>query len=591
MRQFFISLLGSIVGFFVALFLMFIFFAMIIGLAVQSASSQKTKPKGGIILNMDLRVPMRDHGNSNPLFGGNAPTLINTVRTLHRAKSDDKVKGLFLRANGWGMSPSTAEELRLAIKDFQSSGKFVIAWAQGFEGTSFSGYHGVSTADEIWLQDTTGFALSGYRAEIEFLGGVLDKFDAKPEFIKFHEYKNAVNTYTETTLTPAHKESMTSLLQSLSDTTLDQIANDRNMSTNQLVDFFAGSPYSAEQAKEFGLIDKLGHYAAAREYAKEKAGKGSSFQDITDYGTGINLSGPVIAFVGGQGTILPGNSSDGSNPFSNNVTMGGDTVSKALMKAAKDKNVKAIVFRVNSPGGSPAASDQIWDAVRRAKEEGKPVVVSMGQYAASGGYYVAANADRIVAMPMTITGSIGVFGGKVVLKDTLAKIGYNIEAINTGGEYASVHSAFEPWSASNREGYRRSLESIYKDFTSRVAEGRNLPLERVLEIAKGRVWTGAQAKEIGLVDELGGFMKALNVAKELADIDADKDVRIKIFPRALTTQEQLEQILNVSAEAAASLDELRVLAQTPEFKALISARETLQNSQDMQLQAYIPDIQ
>lgn len=593
MRQFFITLFACIVGVFVALFLVFMVFAFIIGSAVSSVSppTSEGKGSGATVLTLDFRSGMRDHGGNNSLFGSDSsPSVVTSVRALARAKDDDNVKGLFIRANSWGMSPAKAEELHMAIEDFQSSGKFVIAHAQGFEGTSLSSFFAVSGADEIWLQDTTSFALSGYRAEIEFLGGVFEKFDAKPEFIQFHEYKNAANTYTQKSLTEPHREAMTTLLQSIMDTAVSNISEDRGMTEQEFLEFLDNAPHSAEKAKDLGFVDKLGHLADARDYAKEKAGEGAKFKSLGDYGVGYT-AGPVIAFVGGQGAVVEGNSADGSNPFSgSNVTMGGDTVSEALIKAAKDDNVKAIVFRVSSPGGSATASDQIWDAVNRAKDAGIPVVISMGQYAASGGYYVAANADKIVALPTTITGSIGVLGGKVVLRDTLAKVGYNVEAINLGGEYSAAYSAFEPWNQSTREAYRQSMENIYVDFTTRVAEGRDIPIERVKEIAKGRVWSGTQAKEIGLVDEYGGFMKAVEVAKELAEIEADTDVRIKVFPREKSPQEQLVEMFNVTAKSAASLQELGALAQTPGFQAMIKARAALDQSERAKLEALVPTI-
>lgn len=590
MRQFFIAMLGSIVGFIIVLILIFLFFATIIGAAVSSSSPDKATTADATVLTLDLRSGFLDHGGENTLFGS-SPSIVTTARALSRAKSDDDVKGLFIRANSWGMSPAQAEEINLAIKDFQTSGKFVIAHAQGFEGTSLSSYLAVAGADEIWLQDTTGFSLSGYRAEIEFLGGVFEKFEAKPEFIQFHEYKNAANTYTQKTFTDPHREAMTSLLESIMDTAISTIAADRELTQGGVIEFLDNAPHSAEVAKEAGYIDTLGHFATARDYAEEKAGGEADFKTVADYGAGYS-SGPVIAFVGGQGAVVEGSSSDGSNPFaSRNVSMGGDTVSEAIIAAAEDENVKAILFRVNSPGGSATASDQIWDAVNRAKDAGKPVIISMGQYAASGGYYVAANADKIVAMPTTITGSIGVLGGKVVLRDTLAKVGYNVEAINLGGEYGSAYSAFEPWNQANREAYRQSMENIYVDFTSRVADGRDIPIERVREIAKGRVWTGEQAKEIGLVDELGGFMKALEVTKEVAGIEADEKVRIKTFPREKTQQEQLMALFSVTADAAASAEELKVLMSTPEFQALIKARSKMENLHQMQLSADIPEIE
>ena len=272
---------------------------------------------------------------------------------------------------------------------------------------------------------------------------------------------------------------------------------------------------------------------------------------------------------------MTGKSSNGGSPFGGRgVTMGGDTLAKAFDDAAKNKNVKAIIFRVSSPGGSPAASDQIHDAVARAQEKGKPVIISMGQYAASGGYYVSANADKIVAMPATITGSIGVLGGKIALEGTFAKVGYNIDGITIGGDYAGAYSPDEPFNQSQKAAYRGQLEDIYEDFTTRVAEGREISLERVKEIAKGRVWTGAQAKDIGLVDELGGVMKAIEVAKELAEIDADAKINLKQYPRPKTTTEQLEDILGGSVKVQDDIASLGEIAALPEVQALIKARQT-----------------
>jgi len=261
--------------------------------------------------------------------------------------------------------------------------------------------------------------------------------------------------------------------------------------------------------------------------------------------------------------------------------MGGDTVAKAFDDAAKNKSVKAIVFRVSSPGGSPAASDQIHDAVARAQAKGKPVIISMGQYAASGGYYVSANADKIVAMPATITGSIGVLGGKVALEDTFAKVGYNIDGITIGGDYAGAYSADEPFNQGQKAAYRGQLQDIYDDFTTRVAQGRDIPLERVKEIAKGRVWTGLQAKEIGLVDELGGIMRAIEVAKEVAEIDADAKINLKRYPRAKSTSEQIEDILGGSAQMGDDLAAISEIMNLPEVKAAIKARQAAKIGQEL----------
>jgi len=585
MRHFFITMLGTIAGifgFFIVLFLLFIVFGL---LGVLFSGGEKTPDK---VLTIDLRQSYIDHSVGESLFGESPNSIVDTVYALNRAKDDESVKGVFMRAENFGMAPASAEELRLALLDFKTSGKFVIAHAQGFESTSLMSFQAVSAADEIWMQDTTGFAVSGLRSETEFYGGVMEKFDADPEFFQFHEYKNAVNSYTEKEFTDTHREATTSYLTSIYENAIGQIAEDRGMTATGLSQVLKASPHSAEVALEAGMIDKLGQLEEAKDYVRKKVGDDKiAFTTLKSYGPGTTSGTSTIAFVGGQGAVLPGKSSGGSL-FSPAVTMGGDTVSAGFDAALKDKRVKAIVFRVSSPGGSPAASDQILAAADRAREAGKPVVISMGQYAASGGYYVSAHADHIVALPQTITGSIGVFGGKIALEGTFAKVGYNIDGITVGGEYAGAYSPDAPFTPTQAEAYRGQLQDIYDDFTTRVSNGRDIPLERVKEIAKGRVWTGAQAKEIGLVDELGGIMTAIDAAKKLAEIDADEDVRIKIFPRQKTIEDQINELFTGSAQMAQDVQTLQELAALPEVQAAIRARNGARFGQEMK--ADIPEI-
>ena len=585
MRQFFITMAGTIAGifgFFILLFLIFMFFGL---LGALSSVGEKTPDK---VLTLDLRTPMIDHSIGESLFGESRKSVVDTVYALNRAKKDKSVKGVFIRAENFGMAPASAEELRLALLDFKTSDKFVIAHAQGFESTSLMSYQAVSAADEIWMQDTTGFAVSGMRSESEFFGGVMEKFDADPEFFQFHEYKNAVNSYTRKDFTEAHREATTSYLTSIYDNAVAQIAEDRSMTVPGLSQVLSAAPHSAETALEAGMVDKLGQLEEAKDYIRKKVGDDKiAFTKISSYGPGTTTGKNTIAFIGGQGAVLPGKSSGGSL-FSQGITMGGDTVSDGFDAAIKDKKVKAIVFRVSSPGGSPAASDQILAAADRARDAGKPVIISMGQYAASGGYYVAAHADHIVALPQTITGSIGVYGGKIALEGTFDKVGYNIEGITVGGEYAGVYSVDTPFSPSQAEAYRGQLQDIYDDFTTRVANGRDLPLERVKEIAKGRVWTGAQAKDIGLVDELGGIMTAINAAKKLAEIDADEDVRIKVFPRQKSIEDQINDLFTGSAQLAQDVQTLQEIAALPEVQAALRARQSAKFGQE--LKADIPEI-
>lgn len=586
MRQFLLTVLGTLVGIFIFVFLFFILIAGMVG----AASSSNPEPTGEI-LSLDMRGGIIDHPAGESVFGNTPKSVVEIVRALHAAKDDDDIKGLFIRANGYGMTPASAEEIRLAIKDFQSNGKFVIAHSQGFEGTSFTAYHAVSTADEIWLQATTPFAVAGIRSEVPFYGGIAEKYDAKVDMIQFHEYKNAANIYKESGFTDAHREATVGLLTSLYDTAVTQIAEDRNMSAEKIRSLFEAAPHSAESAKEAGLIDKLGHLIDAQEYAKEKAGdKDGKFMSLSAYADSLPIStGPVIALIGGQGPVVMGSSSNGGSPFSSEISMGGDTVSGAFEAAIKDDKVKAIVFRVSTPGGSATASDQIHNATMRAKEAGKPVIVSMGQYAASGGYYVSTHADKIVAMPSTITGSIGVLGGKIALRDTYARFGFNVESVDIGGEYVGVYSGDEPFTQAQRAAYTEQMGDIYKDFTGKVADGRDIPIEEVLEIAKGRVWTGEQAKARGLVDELGGLMTAINLAKAAIDLDEDDSIRLRQFPRPKTAQEQLLELLGGSVQSQQDLAKLRTLLDSPEMQMLLENRDNLNGEQ--KLKAILPRIQ
>ena len=593
MRQFFITLLAVIIGGFVFMFLLFMLLIGIGAAAGAAMGGDKTGATGNTVLTLDLRRGMQDHSGGESLFGETPASVVDTVRALSRAKTDDKIKGLLVRT-GFGMVPASAEEIRLAMLDFKESGKFIISHSQGFEATSIMPYMAVTASDEIWQQDTTGFAATGLNSETGFLGGVFEKYDAKAEFAQFYEYKNAANVYTQSDFTDAHREATTSYLTSLYDTAVKHIAADRNLSVAVVTDTLNAAPHSAETALDAGLVDKLGHYIDAENAAKEKAGgETSKLLSVKKYGPGLSVTGDVIAFIGGQGGVTMGSSQDGSNPFSSGLSMGGDTLSKAFIKAAEDKKVKAIVFRVSSPGGSATASDQIHNAVNIAKDAGKPIVISMGQYAASGGYYVAANADSIVAMPTTITGSIGVLGGKLAMEGTFAKVGYNVEGISVGGEFANAYSGDEPWTQAQRKAFTDQMEDIYIDFTNVVADGRSLPIERVREIAKGRVWTGEQAKEIGLVDELGGIMKAIEVARELGDIEPDAKINLRRFPRPKSRSEQFEELFNVTAEASKEISTLREITSLPEVQAVLKARakaEAMARGQ-AQLTADIGEVQ
>ena len=583
MKQFWITFFGSVVGVVVGAVLagiaFFVLIAALIGGALSSAASETALPQDGIVLELDLRTPRLDTPSRSPFGFAEPLPVVDIVRTLERAEADRRVRGLFIRANEFGLSPGMAEEIRTALADFRDSGKFVLTHAQGFEGTSVTGYFAVSGSDEIWLQDTANFTPAGLASEVMFLGGLLEHFNAEPQFEQFHEYKNAANTYTQSDFTEAHREAAESYIGSIFDTAVNAIAADRGFEPAEIRALFDTAPHSAEGALEAGLVDHLGHVVEAREAALSQAGPGAEFIELSDYhaeAVPAWSNDPVIALIEGQGAIVTG---DGlSGPFGGEEMIGGDFMAEAILDAAEAPNVRAIVVRVDSPGGSAIASDQIWFAINRAREAGKPVVVSMASLAASGGYYIAAPADYVLAHGTTLTGSIGVLGGKIVLDGTFDMVGLNVETVSVGGEYTTAMSGAEAWTESQRAAYRGQMEQVYEDFTQRVADGRDLPLERVLEIARGRVWTGQQALDLGLVDEIGGFRDAIAVAKQLAGIAPESDVRLRRFPRERTPLEAFQEMFGVTADTAETAARLNALMELPEVQAALQARQASQQT-------------
>src|SRR5260221_6126151 len=332
-------------------------------------------------------------------------------------------------------------------------------------------------------------------------------------------------------------------------------------------------PYSAEDAKAKGLIDHVGQVKEAETAILNQAGDGAKLVDLAEYRSraraarfSAGLGGPVVAVISGEGAIVTGTGAQ-ANPFGAGQTMYSDDVSKAFYNAIEDKDVKAIVFRVSSPGGSDTASEQILAAVRAAKAAGKPVVVSMGTYAASGGYWISSEASEIVAQPTTLTGSIGVFGGKFVIGPALSRFGVDARGIKVGGDYADAFGPQAPMSPTQRAAFAAWMDRIYDGFITRVSVGRHMPPDRVREIAKGRVWTGIQAKALGLVDYLGGFDQAVARAKVLGGIKGE--ARLKTFNATASPFQALQRLFGAGSEATRTLAAAAYLAREPGAQALI----------------------
>lgn len=577
MKQFFLTMLGVFAG--LVAFFIVLPIAALLFFAAAAGASKPTAPSNSV-LELDLREGLTDQQPTNPFaaFGGSGLSVIHIVDTLAQAEKDASVKVLLVRAPEGGMTPAAADEVRQAIHRFRASGKTVIAHSQGFMpiGAVVSSYMVAASADQLWMQNTASFQATGLSSDSLFLGRAFEKYGVKPEFEQRYEYKNAVNEYTQSDYTAPHREAMTAWMTSIYDGALANTARDRKSTPEALKATIEAGPYSAEQALSLKLVDKIGQVEEAEAAAKAKAGKDAKIIKFGDYASmqgARNGSGKsAIAIVGGEGAIMTGRG-QGASPFGSGSDIRSDDTAKAIYDAIEDKSVKAIVFRVSSPGGSPEASEQILAAVRAAKAAGKPVVVSMGAYAASGGYWVSSEADWIVAQPSTLTGSIGVFGGKFVLADALGRFGVDMRGLKVGGDYADAFSPVQGFDQAQRAAFAASMDRVYEDFVARVSTGRKLPVERVREIAKGRVWTGAQAKGLGLVDELGGLNEAVIKARKLANIPTSESVRFKRFPTPQSPWGALASAFGASGQAAEAMVSVGQVMGDPAAQAVLNRVE------------------
>ena len=566
------SVLNSIAKAVVALIILLIVFA---GVAMFSGDGVAANT----VLELDLRKAMDDKSTAS-LFdlGTGKLSIMDVVMGLDRAGSDPRVKGVFLRVGSGDLSVPKAEELRDALKHFRESKKFVIVHSQSFYSGGLGDYTAAATADQIWMQPVSTFFTAGTSSTTMFFKGLFDKVNATPQFVQRYEYKNAANVFTESDFTPAHREATMRVLQSWYDSATQDAASDRKVDRAQLISVLDGGPATVETVKDKGLITHIGYDDEARDAAKSQAGPGAAIVRFDRYvqatrnrNTG-SAGTSTIALVHAAGDIVEGG--DDSPLSAASTQVAGDTFSEAIREAAADKNIKAILLRVDSPGGSAIASDQILQALKKARAAGKPIVVSMGSVAASGGYYISVAADRIVAEPGTLTGSIGVLWGKVAVGKSLNLVG--VEAKELGiGKNALFLSGMTPWDQTQLAAVNAQADLVYGDFTQKVAAGRKLPLERVQQVARGRVWTGADAKERGLVDELGGFWLAVADAKQLAGIAPDARVSFKNYPAPHGLVGAVSRMMGTSEVSLKALDGLNALLQSPPVNALIEAARVM----------------
>jgi protease-4 len=453
---------------------------------------------------------------------------------LHEAAGDRRVTGLVAKVGGT-LPWAAMQELRLGVQEFAASGKPTVAWAESFGEVADTAAYVLATAfDTIWLQPGGSIGLLGVSAETTFLGGAFEKLGVQPQFEQRHEYKNAVDTLTRTAFTEPHREALDALTASLYAEAVERIAEGRSLAAERVRELVDTGPRTAVEARSAGLVDELGYRDQVYDAVRARVGAETEllFADRWTPHRRPQLPLPKrgrVALVQARGSIVSGRTRRGVM----GRQVGSDSVTAELRAALADEHVRAVVLRVDSPGGSAVASETIWREVCRVRESGRPVVVSMGTLAASGGYYIACPADVIVALPGTLTGSIGVFGGKFVLRDALDRVGLTTGAVEQGA-HALMFSSRRGFAEDERERLAATVDAIYDDFVGKVAAGRGRPVADIEAVARGRVWTGRDALELGLVDELGGLRHAVRVARERAGLPEDAPVTpaLKVPPLA-----------------------------------------------------------
>lgn len=538
MKSFFKMVFASMLGLFLSFILFFLFIVILVS---AGSDSDKVEIKDNSILHLTFAAPIPDRSSDNPFssfgFDGLSETpmgLNDVLDNLDKAAANPSVKGIFLDLTNLNSGIATIEEIRNALIDFKKSGKFIYAYSEVFSQPT---YYLATAADKIYLHPTGLAELKGLRSEILFFKGTLDKLGVEPLVFRHGKFKSAVEPFIQDKLSDSNREQVRTFLNSIWNHMLKGIAAGRKLNEIELRKISSELLVTnAPAAKQYKLVDDLKYRDEVLEILKTKTGAESidklelvTINDMKDTeDTREKRKGDKIAVVYAEGDIVDGEGQDGQ--------IGSVGCSKAMRKARLDEKVKAVVLRVNSPGGSALASETIWREVMLTKKV-KPVIVSMGNLAASGGYYIAAPADVIVASPNTITGSIGVFGLFFNGKGLANQLGVTIDTVKTT-PMADIMSSSRGVTPREAEIIQAEIERIYDNFITRVAEGRKMSKADVDSIAQGRVWTGADAKRLKLVDEFGGLERAIELAAQKAKLD---NYRIMELP---FVKDPLEKILD-----------------------------------------------
>jgi protease IV len=484
------------------------------------------------------------------LRGGRAPAVRSIVDSLRKAKVDSRIRAVLIKPTGF-QSPfwGKVQEIRDAMLDFKKSGKPLYAY---LEYGGDREYYLATAADKIYLMPSTSLDLTGVATYALFLRGTLDKIGAYPDLHHIGDFKTAPNAFTETGYTPAHKEMDEALNRDLFDQIIEGIAAGRGKEAADVRDLIDQGPFLPEEALRAGLVDDVQYEDQVTERLqgdeRRREIDGDDYAGVSLASLGLN-DGPRLAVIYAAGTITSGRS--GFDPV-NGAVVGSDTLIDYIRRARRDTSVRGIVLRIDSPGGSATASDAIWRELMIAKNErqDRPLIASMSDLAASGGYYIAMPAEVIVAQPSTLTGSIGIFGGKFVTGGVYEKLGARIESTSIG-RHAEIESPARRYNPDELRELNEQLQAFYDQFVEKVAESRRSTPEKIDALAQGRVWTGHQAKDRGLVDALGGLDEAIALAKQRAKIPAESDVELVVYPPRKSFYEIVSEQLNGVNESAA----------------------------------------
>lgn len=554
-KTFLASCLGSLVALIALFFIMIMVSAGIVAGLVGGADEQVIVNENSVLqLNLDAQIT--EQQAENPFAGvfGNEPPsvgLLQLKQAIKNAKTDPKIKGIFLNVSYPITGFSTIEEIRQSILDFREEGKWVVAYS---DAMSEGAYYLASVADKVYLNPEGEVEFNGLAIEVTFFKKLFDKLEVKPEIFRVGEFKSAVEPFMLEKMSPANKLQLTEMINSIYDYMITRIADARGIEKTKLKTISDKMLVrNATLSVEHGLVDSLLYYDQVlgelrnrldlKDDDKVKFIKYTKYKKSYPVTTGTSQN--EVAVIVADGTILPGNDNQG--------VIGGDTFAAEIRRARENDNVKAIVIRINSPGGSFVASDMMWREVTLAAEK-KPVIASMSDYAASGGYYLAMACDTIVAQPHTITGSIGIFSVLFDASGLLSnKLGITFDDVKTG-EYGDMVTISRPLTEAEKNVWQTRTEEIYETFTGKAAAGRNMSHDKLKEIASGRVWTGVQAKERGLVDVLGSYNDAIDIAAEKAGIT--EDYKVRLYPSQKPFFQKLMESIEENARVSALKEEM-----------------------------------